>query len=483
MGESKERAVMKRAKVICTIGPACNDYHSLKKLVTEGMDIARINTSHSSENEVVQVVDRIRKVAAELKANTAIMLDLQGPKIRVGDLKEEVVVKTGEHINLTTKDVKKVYDPDQGIVIKVGYKNFIDDISKGNTIFIDDGLIECRVERVSKSESMARCEVVRGGVIKPNKGINLPGIRVSIDSVTEKDYYFLQLGIKLGVDFIAQSFVRDQEDVAKIRQRIKEGEGHQMVIAKIEKHEAIDNFDKILKEADAIMIARGDLGIEIDEEDVPLLQKRIIKQTNQEGKPVITATQMLDSMIRNPRPTRAEVSDVANAILDGSDAIMLSGETAIGIYPVESLEMMVKIINKTEQEISYSTVGHNPPEEPTTITQAISAASCEVARKLHAKTIISSTQTGHTARQVAKNRPNSIIIGASPHEYVVRQLMVSWGVIPLKTNFAGNINEIMEEAVQVTKSHGFAKKGDVVVITAGVNQPGSTNLINVTKVE
>ncbi|MGM0365235.1 MAG: pyruvate kinase [Actinomycetota bacterium] len=475
---------MRKAKVVCTIGPACNDYQSLKKMIMAGMDIARINTSHSSENEVIQVVERIRKAAGELKTNTAIMLDLQGPKIRVGDLKENVVVKRGESIKLTTKDVKKVYDPQKGIIINVGYKEFIDDISRGNTVFIDDGLIELKVTGISKSRSMATCEVIRGGIIKPNKGINLPGVKVSLDSVTEKDYYFLQLGIKLDVDLIAQSFVRDKEDVAKIKERIKKNKSHQMVIAKIEKHEAIDSFEGILREADAIMIARGDLGIEIDEEDVPLLQKKIIKDTNHEGKPVITATQMLDSMIRNHRPTRAEVSDVANAILDGSDAIMLSGETAIGKYPLESLQMMVKIINKTEQEPAYSPVAGNfSQEEPESITQAISSASCEVAHKLHAKAIVSSTKSGHTARQVSKNRPRSIIIGASPHDYVVRQLMASWGVVPLKTEFVDNINEIVEEAMKVARINGFAKKGDVVVITAGVNKPGSTNMINVRKIE
>lgn len=474
---------MKKTKVVCTIGPACNDFDSLKRMIVAGMDVARINTSHTDENEVVRTTERIRKAASELDANPAILLDLQGPKIRVGDLKQDVLVKKGEHIKLTTKDFKQVYDPKNGIMIKVGYNKFIDDIGKGNTIFIDDGLIELKVLEVDRYESAATCEVIRGGIVKSNKGINLPKIKVGLDSVTEKDYYFLELGIKLGVDFIAQSFVRDSRDVIKIKERIKKRESHQLVISKIEKHEAIDNFDNILDESDAIMIARGDLGIEVDPEDVPIFQKKIIKDCNHEGKPVITATQMLDSMIRNYRPTRAEVSDVANAILDGSDAVMLSGETAIGKYPIESLEMMVKIINKTEQQLDYG-----PAEkaieyvEPATITQAISAAGCEIANKLHAKTIITSTKTGHTARQVAKNRPRTIILGASPRDHVIRQLMVSWGVIPVKTEFAQDIDDIVDEAVRVAKSNGFIQDGDVVVITAGVNKPGSTNMINVKKV-
>ncbi len=484
MAEGETRTTIKKAKVVCTIGPACNDYQSLKRMIRAGMDIARINTSHSSENEVITVTERIRKAAAELNTNTAVLLDLQGPKIRVGNLRQDVMVKRGEQIKLTTMDAQQVYDPEEGIVIKVGYDKFIDDISKGNTIFIDDGLIELKVTRVSRSKSNATCEVVRGGVIKSNKGINLPKIKVSLDSVTEKDYYFLQLGLRLGVDFIAQSFVRDREDVAKIKEKIKDSGNNQMVIAKIEKHEAIDNFDSILDEADAIMIARGDLGIEIDQEDVPLLQKKIIKDSNRLGKPVITATQMLDSMIRNHRPTRAEVSDVANAILDGSDAIMLSGETAIGKFPLESLQMMVKIINKTEQEFSYSPLESSVSgEEPATITQAISAACCEVAHRLHAKTIITSTKTGHTARQVAKNRPCTAIIAVSPREHVIRQLMVSWGVVPMNTRYVESTNEIVDESIEATKKKGFIRKGDIVVITAGVNKPGSTNMIDVRRAE
>lgn len=472
---------MRRAKVICTIGPACNDEDSLRNLILSGMDIARINTSHSDEKEVRDVVGKIRKIAREYHKNTAIMLDLQGPKIRVGELDNDLILGRDEIVYFTyeEKDINKV----QGQIIKVDYSKFVDDVIEGLSIFIDDGLIECKV--LKKDKNLVKCKVLRGGILKPNKGINLPGVRITIDSVTEKDIYFLKLGIDLEVDFIAQSFVRSFEDVSSIKKIIKKNNSHQMVIAKIEKHEAVNQFEEILKEADGIMVARGDLGIEIDEEDVPILQKEIIKKSNKLGKPVITATQMLDSMIRNPRPTRAEVSDVANAILDGSDAIMLSGETAIGKYPLESLEMMIKIINKTETSQHYNPIFQKREElMENTITRAISAAACEVAYKINAKTIISSTQSGHTARQVSRNRPDSIIIGASPYEYVVRQLMVSWGVIPLKTKFAGNIEEIIQEAIDATKENKYIKNGDTVVITAGilVNKPGSTNFINVKEV-
>ncbi len=473
---------MRKAKVVCTIGPACKDENSLRNLILGGMDIARINTSHSNKQEVKEVVKSIRKIAKKYQKNTAIMLDLQGPKIRVGELENDLILGKDEIVYFTYKgrNFKNIKEK----VIRVDYSRFVEDLVEGLSIFIDDGLIECKV--LEKTGALAKCKVKRGGILKSHKGINLPDIRISIDSVTDKDIYFLKLGLDLEVDFIAQSFVRDFTDVAKIKEIIKKNNSHQMVIAKIEKHEAVDNFNNILKESDGVMVARGDLGIEIDEEDVPIIQKDIIKKANELGKPVITATQMLDSMIRNPRPTRAEVSDVANAIFDGSDAIMLSGETAIGKYPLETLEMMIKIINKTEMSLQYSPVLQKREEiSGNTITRAISAASCEVAYKLNAKAIITSTQSGHTARQISKNRPDSIIIGASPHGYVIRQLMVSWGVIPLKTRFVGSVEEIIQEAIDVAKKNEYIKKGDTVVLTAGilVNKPGSTNFINVKEID
>lgn len=483
---------MRKTKIICTIGPASKEENILRGLITGGMDIARINTSHCDSEEVMEIVEKIRRVSQEFKRNTAIILDLQGPKIRVSDLKNKIRLERKQKVIFT---VANNYDySHSGInnIIKVTYDKFIEDIKKGSRIFIDDGLIECKVLDINIPKKSAVCEVITGGLLNSNKGINIPGVPISADSVTKKDLEFLNLGLKLEVDFIAQSFVRNSYDIEKIKRVISGKKSHAMVIAKIEKNEAVDNFDSILNSADAVMVARGDLGIEMDPEEIPHIQKRIIKKANMLGKPVITATQMLDSMMRNPRPTRAEVSDVANAIIDGSDSVMLSGETAVGKYPLESLKMMVKIINKTEASLDYDTILRNNTImrkklkiDRNTITEAISFASCEIANMLNAKAIISSTESGHTARQVSKNRPRSMIIGVSPNQRVVRQLMISWGVVPAKTKFTKNIDMMIDESINVSKKLKYINIGDRVVITAGVlvNKPGSTNLINVKEVE
>jgi len=483
---------MRKTKIICTIGPASKEENILRGLITGGMDIARINTSHCDSEEVMEIVEKIRRVSQEFKRNTAIILDLQGPKIRVSDLKNKIRLERKQKVIFT---VANNYDSSHsGInnIIKVTYGKFIEDIKKGSRIFIDDGLIECKVLDINIPKKSAVCEVITGGLLSSNKGINLPGVPISADSVTKKDLEFLNLGLKLEVDFIAQSFVRNSYDVEKIKRVISGKKSHAMVIAKIEKLEAVENFDSILNSADAVMVARGDLGIEMDPEEIPHIQKRIIKKANMLGKPVITATQMLDSMMRNPRPTRAEVSDVANAIIDGSDSVMLSGETAVGKYPLESLKMMVKIINKTEASLDYDTILRNNTImrkklkiDHKTITEAISFASCEIANMLNVKAIISSTESGHTARQVSKNRPRSMIIGASSNQWVVRQLMLSWGVVPAKTKFAKNIDMMIDGSINVSKKLKYINIGDRVVITAGVlvNKPGSTNLINVREVE
>jgi len=483
---------MRKTKIICTIGPASKEENILRELITGGMDIARVNTSHSDSEEVIEIVEKIRRVSQEFKRNTAIILDLQGPKIRVGDLKNKIRLERKQKVVFT---VANNYDSSHsGInnIIKVTYDKFIEDIKKGSRIYIDDGLIECKVLDINIPKKSAVCEVITGGLLSSNKGINLPGVSISAASVTKKDLEFLNLGLKLEVDFIAQSFVRNSYDIEKIKRVISDKKSHAMVIAKIEKHEAVENFDSILKSADAVMVARGDLGIEMNAEEIPHIQKRIIKKANISGKPVITATQMLDSMMRNPRPTRAEVSDVANAIIDGSDSVMLSGETAIGKYPMESLKMMVKIINKTEASLDYDAILRNDVIlrkklriTQDTITEAISFASREIANMLNAKAIISSTESGHTARQVSKNRPRSMIIGASPNQWVVRQLMISWGVVPVRMKFTKNIDMMIDESINVSKKLKYINTGDRVIITAGVlvNKPGSTNLINVEEVE
>ncbi len=484
---------MRKTKIICTIGPATKKEDILKKLIIGGMDIARINTSHSGANEVIEIVKKIRRISKKSGKNTAIMLDLQGPKIRVENLKNKINLLRKQKIIFTTADGDPGYS-DIGNVVKVTYDRFIKDIKKGSLIFIDDGLIECKVLEVDLPKKRAVCEVITGGLLSSNKGVNLPGVSISEETVTKKDLEFLDLGIKLEVDFIAQSFIRSADDIKKIEKVLKSKKSNAMVIAKIEKHEAVDSFDAILDSADAIMVARGDLGIEINEEEVPYIQKKIIKKANMAGKPVITATQMLDSMMRNPRPTRAEVSDVANAIIDGSDAVMLSGETAAGEYPLESLKMMVKIINKTEASLDYDAIMRNNAILKkklniyhNSITEAISFASREIANILNAKAIISSTESGYTARQISRNRPRSRIIGASPNQWVVRQLMISWGVIPAKVEFAKNIDMMIEESINVSKKLKYISTGDKVVITAGVmaDKPGkgSTNFINVKEVK
>ena len=498
---------MRKTKVICTIGPSSSKPGVLEKLMLAGMDVARINTSHSSKDETLKKIMTIRKLSKKNNTNTAIMLDLQGPKIRLGKLENEILLEDNQDIiffvqksvpgtNASLIDIKSKNQ--QGYknisipglkdlpLIEVDYKNFLIDVKEGSNIFIDDGLIEVCINRIDTNRGIAEAKVIRGGILKSKKGINLPGVTVSVNSVTEKDLDFLKFGIENNVDFIAQSFVRNSGDVRCIKEIIKDKKSSIMVVAKIEKHEAVADFDNILQHSDAIMIARGDLGIEIPEEDVPNIQKDIIRKSNMVGKPVITATQMLDSMIRNPRPTRAEVSDVANAIVDGSDALMLSGETAAGSYPLEALQMMIRIINKTEEGLDYGEIMQKKfSQEQHSITEAISFAACEMANVLGASAIITATQSGSTARQVSKNRPACVIIGASSHENVIRQLMLSWGVSPLKTRFTKNIDSMLREAVEASRASGYVRAGEKVVITGGIlsSKPGSTNFINVREVE
>ena len=485
---------MRKTKVICTIGPASKNRKTLENFIVNGMDIARINTSHSKKNEVAQLVKSIRELSKKNLKNTAILLDLQGPKIRIGNLSENIRLKKNQNIiftlnsGLSDKDTFKNFGHlklEDTILVSVDYDKFLDDINEGNVIYIDDGLIKCRILQVDRSLKYAASVVEEGGLLKPHKGINIPGALLSIDSVTQRDIEYLNLGIDLEVDFIAQSFVRKSSDILKIKSVIDERRSTVAIIAKIETNEAVLNFDEILKAADAIMMARGDLGVEIKQERIPAIQKEIIKKCSIQGKPVIVATQMLDSMIRNPRPTRAEVSDVANSIFDGVDAVMLSGETAAGKYPLQSLDMIVRIIDEAENASDFHEIIQKKFKgKKNNITAAIGFAACEIADVLNAAAIITSTQSGHTARQIAKNRPKSFIIGASPYEWVIKHLMLVWGVIPVKTRFTSDIDSMISEAVDITRNLGFIKKGDTAVITGGilVNKPGSTNFINVQEI-
>jgi pyruvate kinase len=497
MGLGKEEQLLKKTKIICTIGPSSKDPKKLERLIIGGMDVARINTSHSNFDEISEIIKDIRKISADLGKETSIMLDLQGPKIRLGKFTNEIEVKTGDLIILYGRDgfdinkSKKVYDyihsnnMDLPRILMIDLEEFAGYVGKGSKIFIDDGLIELRVVLSFKKDDAALCEVVIGGTIKTRKGVNIPNASIGLDALTDADRAFLDFSLDLEIDFVAQSFVRNKDDVIKLKKIIESKKSNALIIAKIENREAVDNFEEILDKADGIMIARGDLGIELDAEEVPSIQKNMIKNANGKGKPIITATQMLDSMIRNPSPTRAEVSDVANAIYDGTDAVMLSGETAAGRYPLGSLDMMVRIILHTESEIDYDMIIRSKfDQKRETITEAMSFAACEIASVLGAKAIITATQSGQTARHISKNKPKGVIIGVSPNQWVARQLLLSWGVIPVKSTFRKTIDKILEEAINLPLEQNYIKKGDVAVITGGflVNRPGSTNFINVIKV-
>ena len=497
MGLSKKEQSLKKTKIVCTIGPASKEPKKIEQLISTGMDVARINTSHSNFEEIEEVIHIIEKSSKDLGREIAIMLDLQGPKIRLGSFKNDIEVDPGDILVLHGADDfdlsnnKELYDYIQknGIgrpgFIKIDLDDFSSHVKKGSKLFIDDGLLELKVLESFKKENAAACEVIIGGTIKSKKGVNIPKASIALDALTKEDKEYLDFSLKLKVDFIAQSFVRNKSDILKLKEIIDSYESTASIIAKIENRQAVDNFLEILEIADGIMIARGDLGIELDAEDVPSIQKYMISMANSYGKPIITATQMLDSMIRNPAPTRAEVSDVANAIYDGSDAVMLSGETAAGKYPVEALSMMVRIIMRTEAEIDYdSMIKTKFDQRRETITEAISFAACEVASVLKAKAIITATQSGQTARQISKNRPKSLIVGISPNPWVIRQMLLSWGIVPIRSKFKKNIDKIIEEAIKLTLDEKYLKKDDIAVITGGimVNKPGSTNFINVVKV-
>jgi pyruvate kinase len=466
---------MLKTKIICTLGPASEKKEILSRLIRAGMNIARLNFSHGSHEEHRARIMTLKEAAEELKANVALMLDTKGPEIRIGTFKggKATLIK-GQEFTLSTRPV----EGDNGKVF-VNYDRITAVVARGDRILLDDGLIELRVSDVK--EEYVRCIVVNGGEIGDKKGVNIPGKTLPLPAVTKKDIEDIIFGIQMGIDFVAASFVRKAADVLEVRKILEEygGEGIQ-IIAKIENREGVNNIDEIIRAADGVMVARGDLGVEIPVEEVPLVQKRIIDLCNKAGKPVVTATQMLDSMIRNPRPTRAETTDVANAIFDGTDAIMLSGETAAGSYPVEALEMMVRIAERAEQAL-MSFGREKEPVVIRTVTDAISHATYTIARDLEAKAIITSTKSGYTARAVAKFRPRAPIIAVTPREKVTRALQIVWGVWPLKVEDTASTDEMFKEAVDGALNSGMIQKGDLVVITAGVpvNVTGTTNLIRV----
>ena len=466
----------KRTKIVCTLGPASDKEDVLTQLVENGLNVCRFNFSHGSHEEHKVRLDLVKKVREKLNQPIAILLDTKGPEIRTGQFGEpEVLLEEGQKFTITMNDVIGTKE-----MCTVSYKDLAKDVVSGDTILIDDGLVGLRVEEVNGEDII--CVVENSGIVKNHKGVNVPGVKINLPAITPKDRSDIEFGISQGIDFIAASFVRKASDVLAIREILEENNATDIqIISKIENQEGVDNLDEILEVSDGIMVARGDLGVEIPTEEIPVVQKMMIKRCNEVGKPVITATQMLDSMIRNPRPTRAEVTDVANAIYDGTDAIMLSGETAAGKYPVEAVKTMATIAKRTEQTLDYNRILKENSKNNNTVTDAISHATCSTAVDLNASAIITSTSTGYTARMVSKFRPNCPIIATTNNEKVMRQLGLSWGVYTVKSKKAINTDEVIENSIDAAKNAKYINNGELVVITAGVpvGVSGTTNLIKV----
>ena len=467
---------IKRTKIVCTLGPASDKEETLKLLIQNGLNVCRFNFSHGSHEEHKVRMDLVKKVRAELGQPTAILLDTKGPEIRTGEFNEpEVFLKEGHTFTITMKDVMGSQD-----MCTVSYKGLVKDVKCGDIILIDDGLVGLTVKEVNGDEIV--CVVENSGIVKNHKGVNVPGVKVNLPAITEKDRSDIEFGIEQGIDFIAASFVRKVSDVLAIREILEENNATDIkIISKIENQEGVDNLDEIIAVSDGIMVARGDLGVEIPTEEIPVVQKLMISKCNKAGKPVITATQMLDSMMRNPRPTRAEVTDVANAIYDGTDAIMLSGETAAGKYPVEAVKTMAIIAKRTEETIDYNTKLREKALEATNVTDAISYSTCATAIDLNAKAILSSTSSGHTERMVSKFRPECPIVAITDNERVMRQLSLTWGALPVITTSGKNTDEVINNAINAAKEKQYIAENDLVVITAGVPvaTSGTTNLIKV----
>ena len=467
---------IKRTKIVCTLGPASESEEILTELIKNGLNICRSNFSHGSHEEHKGRMDLVKKVREKLGQPTAILLDTKGPEIRTGQFDApEVLLEEGQTFTITMKEVMGNKE-----MCTVSYKGLANDVKPGNTILIDDGLVGLTVKEINGDDIV--CEVQNSGIVKNHKGVNLPGVKVNLPAITEKDRSDIEFGIEQGIDFIAASFVRKASDVLAIREILEENNAEDIkIISKIENQEGVDNLDEIIAVSDGIMVARGDLGVEIPTEEIPVVQKLMIKKCNEAGKPVITATQMLDSMMRNPRPTRAEVTDVANAIYDGTDAIMLSGETAAGKYPVEAVKTMAGIAKRAEETVKYNKALKNKANQAKNVTDAISYATCTTAMDLNAKAILSSTSSGHTARMVSKFRPDCPIIATTSDDRVMRQLSLTWGVLPVKRVKSTTTDEVIANSIEGAKASNYIKEDDLVVITAGVpvGMSGTTNLIKV----
>ncbi len=468
---------MRKTKIICTLGPATDDENVLRKLILSGMDVARINMSHGTHEDQKVRIDAVKKIREELDLPIAILLDTKGPEIRTGNFScGTVTLESGQEFILTVNDV----DGDSSRC-SVTFKSLPQELEVGSKILIDDGLIELRVKECTETDVV--CKVINGGTVSSHKGINIPDVKLSLPFISEQDKKDIAFGVEQDIDFIAASFTRSANDIMLLRKELKKlGCDNVRICAKIENHEGIDNIDDIIRVSDSIMVARGDLGVEIPLEEIPILQKKIIQKVYEAGKQAITATQMLDSMIKNPRPTRAESTDVANAIYDGTSAIMLSGETAAGKYPVEAVKTMAKIAIATEHDINYIEKfrKRDIPERPD-VTSAISHATCTTAHDLGAAAILTVSKTGQTARMISKYRPECPIICGTTNPKVRRQMNLSWAVTPIIVDEKNNTDELFEHVVQVAESRGLVKSGDLTVITAGVplGVSGTTNLLKV----
>ena len=466
---------VRKTKIICTLGPSTEKEGVLEQLMLAGMNVARFNFSHGDHEEQLGRLTQLRAAREKLGLPVAALMDTKGPGIRLREFAEgKVMLEAGQTFTLTTRTV--VGDEHQ---VSISYKNLPQDVEVGTHILIDDGLIEMTVTNVNDTD--IECRVINGGKVSNKKGVNVPNVELSMDYISPKDYKDIVFAVKEDFDFIAASFVRTADDVREVRNILHEHGGDAIkIIAKIENHQGIQNIDEILEEADGIMVARGDMGVEIPMEEVPVIQKMIIKKAYNAGKVVVTATQMLDSMMSHPRPTRAEATDVANAIYDGTSAIMLSGETAAGDYPVEAVETMSRIALRAEDDINYlSRLKSREPNIKPNITDAISHSACLMAGDLNATSIVTVTKSGRTARMISKYRPQSPIVGGSLSEKVCRQLSLSWGVIPLLIEEKQDADELFDHALERAKEEGLVEEGDTVVLTAGVplGIAGTTNLI------
>jgi len=468
---------MRKTKIIATLGPASSSEAIIEKLIKSGVDVFRLNFSHGDHSSHLGAIKKVRAIAKNLKKPVAILQDLQGPKIRVGKLKnsEPIYLKQGHTVKITTKDVLG-----SGSVIPITYKNLHKDVSIGDTILLDDGLMSLRV--IEKANKDIICRVLTGGYLKEHKGINLPNVDVSVPSLTRKDREDLQFGLSNGVDYVALSFVRKPQDIIDLKRLMKKNGRTVPIIAKIEKPQAVKRIDEIITVSDGVMIARGDLGVEMSTQVVPILQKQIIAKVNDAGKIVITATQMLESMMNNPTPTRAEASDVANAIFDGTDVLMLSGETAQGKYPVEAVKTMVKIAEESEQSPFRIKHREQFDENDDSSVKAIANSVWYAAKESKAKAIVVFTLSGSTALLIAKQRPEAEIIALTPLEEAYHKMALYWGVKPLMSKFGDNTDKMIKKGEELILRKGFLKRGDKVVVVAGKTYSvGSTNMMKIYK--